>query len=79
MGVFRDGAFAVVEGVFLEVFAQIGPAAADADHDPLTGFADKAHVQFDGGVFAGLVEMVEFDFWFAVLSFGSWFRCRRWC
>ena len=56
------GTLVVVRRVFLEVLAQVRPAAADAHHDAFAGLADQADVELDGDFFARLVEMVELNF-----------------
>lgn len=51
--------------VFFQILGQIGPAAADAHHDALACFADESDVEFYGDGGTGLVQVVEFYFWFA--------------
>lgn len=61
-----DRPFPMVQSVFLEVLGEVGPAAADADHDSLSCPTNKANVEFGWRGGAGLVEMVNSDFRVAV-------------
>ncbi len=74
----------MVACVFFEILPKIGPAAADSHHDALPSFTDKADKEFDGGVPACLMQVVEFDFGIAtksslgILCLGRCESHRRW-
>jgi len=67
-----DGrAATVMTCVFLEILAEICPAATDADHDSLAVLADETYEELDGCFAGGAGEVVEFDLWVAALWAGT--------
>jgi hypothetical protein len=57
----------VVNDVFTEVFAQVSPTTADANHHSLSLFSDGANEELGWSSLATVMEMVELDT--AVLRF----------
>jgi hypothetical protein len=57
----------VVCGVFFEVFAEVGPATANAHHDALPMLTDAADKELDGGFAVGARKVIELDLLVAAL------------
>ena len=57
----RNGATAMMLDILAKVLAEISPATANADHDPLAVLTDTTHEQLDRLRLAWLGKMVELD------------------